>query len=115
MGYVRMRVQKSLQHAVVASSKDIMGKVLLTGTMRCEPHEIDTVLALMAKHERLSQAEPGCLQFELWQDELDPRTFHVTEVFRSQADFEAHQERTHSSDWGRVTGHMPRDFSKSPA
>ena len=92
-----------------------MGKVLLTGTMRCEPHEIDTVLALMAKHERLSQAEPGCLQFELWQDELDPCSFHVSEVFRSERDFEFHQDRTHSSDWGRVTRLMTRDFTKSEA
>jgi len=92
-----------------------MGKVLLTGTMRCDADEIDAVLSLMAKHVRLSQAESGCLSFELWQDELDPCSFHVNEVFRSERDFEAHQERTHSSDWGRVTRHMPRDFTKSTA
>lgn len=92
-----------------------MGKVLLTGTMRCDADEVETVLALMDKHVRLSQAEPGCLQFELWQDELDPRSFHVSEVFRSERDFEAHQDRAHSSDWGRVTRHMPRDFTKNAA
>jgi quinol monooxygenase YgiN len=92
-----------------------MGKILLTGTMRCNADEVDAVLSLMAKHERLSLAEPGCLTFELWQDELDPCCFHVSEVFRSERDFEAHKDRSHSSDWGRVTRHMPRDFTKSNA
>ncbi|MFT6169525.1 MAG: quinol monooxygenase YgiN [Celeribacter sp.] len=98
-----------------AISTDVMTKILLTGTMRCDAHEVDAVVSLMAKHERLSLAEAGCLSFELWQDELDPRIFHVSEVFRSERDFEIHQDRTHSSDWGRVTRHMPRDFIKSPA
>jgi quinol monooxygenase YgiN len=115
MPYVSLRRYLGLRQTQAVSSKDVMGKVILTGTMRCAANEIETVLALMAKHERLSQAEPGCLQFELWQDELDPRTFHVSEVFRSETDFESHQDRTHTSDWGRVTRHMPRDFTKNSA
>jgi quinol monooxygenase YgiN len=90
-----------------------MGKVLLTGTMRCEPHEIDAVVSLVDTHIRLSLNEPGCLTFELWQDELDPRSFHVSEVFVSENAFAKHQDRTQSSDWWRVTHHMPRDFKKS--
>jgi quinol monooxygenase YgiN len=115
MSYVRLRRYLGLQQTQAVSSKDVMGKVLLTGTMRCDANEVDAVVSLMAKHERLSQAEAGCLSFELWQDELDPRTFHVTEVFRSETDFESHQERTQASDWGRVTRHMTRDFTKSRA
>jgi quinol monooxygenase YgiN len=92
-----------------------MGKILLTGTLRCAQNEVDDVMSMMEKHIRLSQAEAGCLTFELWQDDLDPRTFHVSEVFRSNADFEFHQDRTRKSDWGRVTAHMDRDFSKVDA
>lgn len=88
---------------------------MLTGTLRCAPDEIEAVLSLVPTHQRLSRAEPGCLDFDLWQDELDPRTFHVSEVFRSKRDFDAHQDRTESSDWGRVTAHMDRDFSVSGA
>lgn len=91
------------------------GKVLLTGTMTCDPDEIANVLALMPDHIRLSRAEPGCLQFDLWQDEVRPTEFHVTEVFRDARAFEAHQDRTHASDWFRVTHHMARDFRKSEA
>lgn len=92
-----------------------MTKILLTGTMTCAAHEVEDVLALMDDHIRKSRGEPGCLQFELWQDELNPRHFHVSEVFVSPAAFEAHQDRTSGSDWFRVTGHMSRDFKKVEA
>ena len=92
-----------------------VGKILLTGTMICAPHEVEHVLALLPEHIRLSRAEPGCLHFDLWQDEVRPTEFHVSEVFRSEAAFEAHQDRSRRSDWFRVTGHMARDFQKSPA
>lgn len=91
------------------------GKVLLTGTITCAANEVENVVALLHEHIRLSRAEPGCLQFDLWQDEVRPTEFHVTEVFRSEAAFAAHQERTHNSDWFRVTGHMARDYRKSSA
>lgn len=90
-----------------------MSKILLTGTMTCAPDEVEAVLSIMPTHIRLSRAEPGCLQFDLWQDELRPCEFHVTERFRDERAFEAHQDRTRASDWFRVTGHMQRDFKKS--
>ncbi len=92
-----------------------MGKILLTGTMTCAPDEMDAVLSVLPTHIRLSRAEPGCLQFDLWQDEVKPTEFHVTEVFRSEAAFETHQDRTRNSDWFRITGHMRRDYKKSAA
>ncbi len=92
-----------------------MTKVLLTGTMTCAPSEVEDVLALMDEHIRKTRAEPGCLEFELWQDELTPTRFHVNEVFVSEVAFEAHQDRTQRSDWFRVTHHMSRDFSKVSA
>lgn len=92
-----------------------MAKILLTGTMTCEAHEVDDVLAILPEHVQLSRAEAGCLQFELWQDELSPRQFHVSEVFRDARAFEAHQDRTQGSDWFRITGHMTRDFRKVEA
>ncbi|MCA0045013.1 putative quinol monooxygenase [Celeribacter litoreus] len=92
-----------------------MSKILVTGTMTCDPSEVDAVLSLLPVHIKLTRAEPGCLQFDLWQDEVRPTEFHVTEVFRSEAAFEAHQERMRNSDWFRVTGHMERDFKKSLA
>ncbi|AJE46941.1 putative quinol monooxygenase [Celeribacter indicus] len=92
-----------------------MAKIVLTGTLSCAPDEVEGVLALLPDHIRQSRAEPGCLDFELWQDELTPTEFHVSEVFRDEAAFEAHQERMRGSDWGRVTAHMRRDFRTSTA
>ncbi len=94
---------------------DPMSKVLLTGTMTCAPSEVDDVLSVMADHIRKSRAEAGCMQFELWQDELTPTAFHVSEVFLSEAAFAKHQERTQGSDWWRITRHMSRDFKKVSA
>jgi quinol monooxygenase YgiN len=92
-----------------------MSKILLTGTMRCEPDEVDEVVSLIETHIGLTRDEPGCLSFELWQDELDPCNFHMSEVFRSEDAFTKHQDRTHSSHWGRLTRHMQRDINKSDA
>lgn len=95
----------------VADTANGMTKVLLTGTMTCAPHEVEDVLAVMPAHIKQSRAEPGCLEFELWQDELRPTEFHVSEVFRDSAAFEHHQERTRASDWWRITHDMHRDFT----
>lgn len=92
-----------------------MAKILLTGTLHCAAEDIEDVLAVMDEHIRLSRAEAGCLQFELWQDEVTPTLFHVNEVFRDAASFEAHQARTRGSDWFRVTHDMTRDFRKVDA
>lgn len=92
-----------------------MSKILLTGTMTCAPSEVDSVLSLLPTHIRLTRAEAGCLDFDLWQDELTPTRFHVNEVFVSEAAFQAHQERTQRSDWFRITHHMDRDFTKVEA
>ncbi|WP_417243736.1 putative quinol monooxygenase [Celeribacter sp.] len=92
-----------------------MSKVLLTGTLTCTPDEVDDVLSVMADHIRKSRAEAGCLQFELWQDELTPTDFHVSEVFLSEAAFATHQDRTQGSDWGRITRDMTRNFKKATA
>ncbi len=94
---------------------DPMSKVLLTGTLTCAPHEVDDVLSIIDDHIRKSRAEAGCLQFELWQDELTPTDFHISEVFLSEAAFAKHQDRSQGSDWGRITGHMARDFTKANA
>lgn len=90
-----------------------MTKILLTGTLTCAAHEIEAVLELLPVHIRLSRAEPGCLSFDLWQDELTQTRFHVSEVFRDRAALDAHKDRSAQSDWGRVTGHMSRDFQTS--
>ena len=81
----------------------------LAGTLTCRAEEVDVVLAAAAEHIRLTRAEPGCLAFDITLTER-PGVFAVSESFRDRAAFDAHQRRTGSSDWWRITGHMARDF-----
>ena len=43
--------------------------------------------------------EEGCLRFDVLQDESDPNTIYVYEVFRDKADLEAHHDTPHSRRW----------------
>jgi len=82
----------------------------ITGTLRCAPEDIGTVLAHLPEHIRLSRAEPGCCAFEVAQDEGDPCLFHLDETYEDAAAFEAHKARTRASAWWEATAHVPRDI-----
>jgi quinol monooxygenase YgiN len=84
--------------------------IRLDGQLRCRtPDEAETVRAHRSEHIRLTLAEPACLSFDI-ADTADPLTFLVTETFRDQAGFDAHQMRTKRSPWFARTAGIPRDF-----
>ncbi|WP_297771653.1 antibiotic biosynthesis monooxygenase [uncultured Roseovarius sp.] len=85
--------------------------IRLTGTMRCAPDEAEAVRSALPEHIRLTRAEPGCIAFEI--SETAPGVFTVRELFADASAFEIHQDRTPSSDWWKITGHMTRDFRRS--
>lgn len=39
--------------------------------------------------------EPGCLRFDVAQDQDDPNRFYLYEVYRDEAAFEAHRQTPH--------------------
>ncbi len=43
--------------------------------------------------------EPSCLRFDVHQDEKDPNTIYLIEVYRDKAAFEAHKETPHFKKW----------------
>ncbi|MFN4153439.1 MAG: putative quinol monooxygenase [Paracoccaceae bacterium] len=84
--------------------------IRLKGHLICmTAEEALTVQLHLPEHIRLSQAEPGCLSFEVSQTD-DPLIWEVREAFRTRADFDAHQTRTRDSDWFNATRHILRDF-----
>ena len=87
----------------------VTGAVCLTGTIRCAPDETELLRAAIADHVELSRAEPGCLAFDI-RATADPCVYEVSEGFRDEAAFAAHQARTRASPWWRITRQMPRDF-----
>jgi quinol monooxygenase YgiN len=42
-----------------------------------------------------TRAEPGCISYELYRSEVDATTFITIELWRSQADLDAHMETPH--------------------
>ena len=46
-----------------------------------------------------NEDEPGCLRFDVIQDESDPNTILFYEVYRDQAAFDTHLETPHFVQW----------------
>ncbi len=84
--------------------------VVLTGTLDVPPDRLAAVRAALPEHIRLTRAEPGCLRFEVVEDPEAPGHFRVNEEFTDAASFRAHQARVKSSDWGRISEGIPRDY-----
>ncbi|MDB6177008.1 GNAT family N-acetyltransferase [Paracoccus sp. Z330] len=86
--------------------------VALEGTLTCtDTAQMMTALSLLPDHMSLSREEPGCLRFDIWQDE-NPMVWNLSELFVDDLAFEAHQARTAQSDWGRDGTELLRDFDR---
>lgn len=87
--------------------------IALTGRLICgDTAQMLTALGHLPEHSRLSRAEPGNLRFDLAQSE-DPMIWTLSELFADAEAFAAHQTRTKDSDWGRASGEIRRDFTRS--
>jgi autoinducer 2-degrading protein len=50
--------------------------------------------------------EPGCLRFDVLEDEADPNHFLLYEIYRDDAAFQAHREAPHFARWRQVAEGM---------
>lgn len=60
---------------------------------------------------RQSTAEPGCVRYEVLQDEDDETVFCLTQVFRDEDAYRAHQVAEHHLHWMNISADW-RDRSK---
>ncbi len=88
-----------------------MSRIRLTGHIDVPEHDRAAVATALPEHIRLSRAEPGCLSFEVTQDEAVPGRWQVRELFSTRATFDAHHARVASSDWGRVAHSAERHYT----
>jgi len=88
-----------------------MPKVTLQGHITVPEKDLSAVTAALPIHIDLTRNEKGCLCFEITQTSDDPCVFQVYEEFVDRAAFELHQQRIRTSEWGRVTVNVERDFS----
>lgn len=87
-----------------------MSSIRLSGQLICST--VDEVLAVtehLPLHQRLSRAEPGCLEFSV-QPTSDPLVWQVDELFIDLSSFESHQRRVRLSLWGRATEGIERRY-----
>ena len=62
-----------------------------------EGHE-STVARLLRTNAEASCAEPGCLEFSVYQEIDDPRAFLLYERYTSEEAFQAHRRTPHFGD-----------------
>lgn len=56
--------------------------------------DIETVRGLLTEQARLSRLEPGCVQFDAYQSNADPRRFLLHERWESQTALDEHRKAT---------------------
>ena len=87
--------------------------VALSGRLVClDAGQMLTALTLLPEHVRLSRQEPGCLRFDMWQDE-DPLVWHLAELFVNDEAYAAHQARARDSEWGHASIALGREFRRA--
>jgi autoinducer 2-degrading protein len=75
--------------------------------VQVKPDRIDDFIRIIkANYEGARSAEPGNVRFDVLQAEDDPAKFLVYEVYRSAADFTAHQQTPHYLTWREAAADM---------
>ncbi|WP_397568363.1 putative quinol monooxygenase [Schlesneria sp. T3-172] len=57
-----------------------------------ETSDVAEIESLLAEQGRLSRQEPGCLRFEVYHSQTDPRVFLLNEHWADQAAIDAHRK-----------------------
>lgn len=69
-------------------------------SIRIQPeHREDFMRSVLDDASGSVTNEPGCLRFDVVQEEADPNHIWLYEVYRDQAAFEAHLEAPHYIRW----------------
>ncbi|MBI3744334.1 MAG: antibiotic biosynthesis monooxygenase [Chloroflexi bacterium] len=73
-------------------------------TLQCKPGHRDTFLAAAkddAAHSRKN--EPGCVRFDVYQDQTDVNKFVFVEAYKDEAAFKQHMTMPHFQVWRAAT------------
>lgn len=73
--------------------------VIVAGTVRVPPENLDAVRPHMARMLAASRAEDGCLVYSYAVDVEDPGLIRVFETWRDRAALEAHFRAPHLAEW----------------
>lgn len=90
-----------------------MSKVTLSGYIIVADTDLAAVRQALPEHQLLTQAEKGCLVFNVTPSQSHPNRFDVYEEFVDQNAFDLHQARVKASAWGRITVNVARHYQIS--
>lgn len=85
-----------VQPSPIASSAQ---HLLVIGTVRLPPQNLDRARPIMARMVVASRAEEGCLEYCYAEDILEPGLIHVKELWRDQAALDCHFASDHIAAW----------------
>ena len=78
--------------------------LLIVGTVRIHPSQLDRARPKMASMIEASRAEAGCLEYCYGEDVLDPGLIHVKERWTDRVALDEHFKSAHIVIW-RATWH----------
>ncbi len=73
--------------------------LIITGTFRVPPANVDAARPAMTAMIAASRAEAGCLHYSYGEDVLAPGLIHVTEHWADRASLDAHSASAHIAEW----------------
>ena len=74
--------------------------IALIVTIEIQPEHREAFMESMLDDARGSNNdEPGCLRFDVLQDNEDPNKIHLYEVYKDQAAVDAHRQAPHYTKW----------------
>lgn len=88
--------------------------LLITGSFRFPPENMDEARLAMATMLTASRTEQGCVLYAFAEDVLDPGLIRVSELWSDKAALAAHAATPHMAEWraaGAGLGISGRDIS----
>lgn len=80
-------------------------------TVHMKPEYRDQILKGALEDARGSQNdEPGCLRFDVIQDDADPNRIYFYEIYKDEDAFQAHLKAPHFPAWSSI----PEEWFASP-
>ena len=87
-----------------------MAKLTITGNVLVKDGHIDTVKAELEKLIPITEAEAGCIQYDLHQDNENPNYFMFYENWESRELWQQHMQNDHLKAYMAATDGMVEKF-----
>lgn len=94
--------------------------IIIEGTVRIPPENLEAARPVMEKMIRASRAEPGCIDYAYAIDVLDPGLVRISERWESREALTAHFNAAHMAAWRSffpqlaITGRALRLYEGEP-